>query len=240
MTQEQRTLSIQKMVSIIKSGLKSMVNKGYVTYFHNEREYTVYLSSSINVINLPRRRIPKRKADVARRIYSVYKKQLSKEKRRKQMIEVIDSIMGSGKSTWMINYINSHPEQQYLIVVPYLSEVSRYETTLKNFKGFQPKNRPGGKISDFKELVASGKNIITTHALIKNIDRECLDLLKVQNYSLVLDESMQVIEEYPIPQSDLKIILDNEYIKISDNGFIIWNNENAGAKEYKGKWLKEN
>lgn len=53
MTQEQRTLSIQKMVSIIKSGLKSMVNKGYVTYFHKEREYTVYLSSSINVINLP-------------------------------------------------------------------------------------------------------------------------------------------------------------------------------------------
>lgn len=160
-------------------------------------------------------------------------------KKNMHKIEVIDSIMGSGKSTWMINYINSHPEQQYLIVVPYLSEVSRYETTLKNFKGFQPKNRPGGKISDFKELVASGKNIITTHALIKNIDRECLDLLKVQNYSLVLDESMHVIEEYPIPQSDLKIILDNEYIKISDNGFIIWNNENAGAKEYKGKWLKE-
>lgn len=53
MTQEQRTLSIQKMASIIKSGLKSMVNKGYVTYFHKEREYTVYLSSSINVINLP-------------------------------------------------------------------------------------------------------------------------------------------------------------------------------------------
>lgn len=53
MTQEQRTFSIQKMVSIIKSGLKSMVNKGYVTYSHNEREYTVYLSSSINVINLP-------------------------------------------------------------------------------------------------------------------------------------------------------------------------------------------
>lgn len=155
------------------------------------------------------------------------------------MIQVIDSIMGSGKSTWMINYINDHPDQQYLIVVPYLSEVSRYETTLENIKGFQPKNRPGGKISDFKELVASGRNIVTTHALIKNIDRECLDLLKVQNYNLILDESMQVIEEYPIPQSDLKIILDNEYIKISENGFVVWNNENEDAKEYKGKWLKE-
>lgn len=27
--------------------------KEYVTYFQKEREYTVYLSSSINVINLP-------------------------------------------------------------------------------------------------------------------------------------------------------------------------------------------
>lgn len=155
------------------------------------------------------------------------------------MIQVIDSIMGSGKSTWMIKYINSHPEQQYLIVVPYLSEVNRYEVALENIKGFQPRNKPGGKISDFKELVASGRNIVTTHALLKNIDRECLNLLQVQNYNLILDEAMQVIEEYHIPQSDLKIILNNEYIKISDDGFVIWNNENENAKEYKGKWAKE-
>ena len=93
--------------------------------------------------------------------------------------------MGSGKSTWMISYINSHPEQQYLIVVPYLSEVNRYEVALENIKGFQPRNKPGGKISDFKELVASGRNIVTTHALLKNIDRECLNLLQVQNYNLI-------------------------------------------------------
>lgn len=155
------------------------------------------------------------------------------------MIHVIDSIMGSGKSTWMINYINDHPDQQYLIVVPYLSEVDRYETTLQNIKGFQPKNKPGGKISDFKELVASGNSIVTTHALIKNIDRECLNLLKVQNYNLILDETIQVIEEYHIPQSDLKIILDNEYIKISEDGFVFWNNDNEDAKNYKGKWAKE-
>lgn len=154
------------------------------------------------------------------------------------MIHVIDSMMGSGKSTWMINYINDHPDKQYLIVVPYLSEVSRYETALQNIKGFQPKNKKGNKISDFKQLICQGKNIVTTHALIKNIDRECLDLLKIQNYNLVLDESLQVIEEYTIPQSDLQIILDNKYIVISDDGYIIWNENNPRVKDYTGKWLK--
>ena len=69
------------------------------------------------------------------------------------MIQVIDSIMGSGKSTWMINYINSHPEQQYLIVVPYLSEVNRYEVALENIKGFQPRNKHGNFLKSLKPVV---------------------------------------------------------------------------------------
>lgn len=32
------------------------------------------------------------------------------------MIKIIDSIMGSGKSTWMINHINQHPKNQYFII----------------------------------------------------------------------------------------------------------------------------
>lgn len=52
MTQEQRTFSIQKMVSILKSSINSLVNKGHITCQHSEREYTILLSSSINVINL--------------------------------------------------------------------------------------------------------------------------------------------------------------------------------------------
>lgn len=52
MTQKQRTLSIQKMVSILKSAISSLVNRRCITYQHSEREYTISLSSSINVINL--------------------------------------------------------------------------------------------------------------------------------------------------------------------------------------------
>ena len=41
------------------------------------------------------------------------------------MIQVIDSIMGSGKTTWAINYMNSHPDERFIYVTPRLKEVDR-------------------------------------------------------------------------------------------------------------------
>ena len=40
-------------------------------------------------------------------------------------ITVIDSIMGSGKSTWAFNFINSNPEKKYLYVTPFIDECAR-------------------------------------------------------------------------------------------------------------------
>lgn len=52
MTQVQRTFAIQKMASILKSAINSLVNKRYITCQYSERKYTISLSSSVNVINL--------------------------------------------------------------------------------------------------------------------------------------------------------------------------------------------
>ena len=35
------------------------------------------------------------------------------------MIKVVDSLMGSGKTSWAIREMNAHPEQRYLYVTPY-------------------------------------------------------------------------------------------------------------------------
>lgn len=61
MTQEQRTLSIQKMESILKSAITSLVNKGYITCQHTERRYTFSFSASINVINLSEMEVQREK-----------------------------------------------------------------------------------------------------------------------------------------------------------------------------------
>ena len=42
-----------------------------------------------------------------------------------QKITVIDSVMGSGKSSYAIQYINSHQNENILYVTPLLSEIDR-------------------------------------------------------------------------------------------------------------------
>ena len=160
-------------------------------------------------------------------------------KKNMHKIQIIDSIMGSGKSTWMINYINSHPEQQYLIVVPYLSEVNRYMESTINISTFEPKNWDKSKIDDFKQLIIDRKNIITTHQLIKKIDEECLGLLQLQDYHLIIDEALDVVEKLDIMNDDLKIILNNNYITVSENGYVKWNNKNQDANTYNGDLFED-
>ena len=96
--------------------------------------------------------------------------------------------MGAGKSTYAINMINRNPEKQYLIVLPFLSEIQRYKENISNCGIVEPRSWGMSKSTNLKELIKRGKNIITTHQLIQRIDNETLDLLEEQNYTLVLDE----------------------------------------------------
>jgi len=41
------------------------------------------------------------------------------------MIQIIDSIMGSGKTTWAIRFMNEHPQNRYIYITPYLQEAER-------------------------------------------------------------------------------------------------------------------
>ena len=39
------------------------------------------------------------------------------------LITVVDAVMGTGKSTWLINEVNANPKKKYIILTPYLPEV---------------------------------------------------------------------------------------------------------------------
>ena len=43
----------------------------------------------------------------------------------KNMINIIDSIMGSGKTTFMINYMKENPDKRFFVVTPFLEEIER-------------------------------------------------------------------------------------------------------------------
>lgn len=162
-----------------------------------------------------------------------------KRKRRINMIYIIDSIMGSGKSTWIISQVNANPSRQYLIVVPLLSEVERYLSEISGIHPVEPKNKGASKLEDLKKLISEGKTIVTTHQLLQKVDTECMELLKKQNYTFIIDEALEVVEQYTISKDDFKAMVEGEYVSVDEKGFVVWNNDNPDKANYAGTRWKD-
>lgn len=139
-------------------------------------------------------------------------------------VKVIDGVMGLGKSSAAINYINSLDDDTKIIyVTPYLDEVDRIKDSCKK-KGFKsPKWKGGRKINDLKELIRAGDNVVTTHALFHHFDDELIDMCWVGNYILFLDEVTEVISPHEglKSKSDLNLFLDN-YGDVDERGIVRW------------------
>lgn len=163
------------------------------------------------------------------------KKQVLEDLNQNEKIIIVDAIMGTGKSTFMINeVINKNPQWHYLCVVPTLDEIKRYEENIK-VDSFDPR-KYGTKTKDLQRLIASGQNIVTTHALIEKIDDVTIDLLRKSNYVLIIDECLDVVHQYErnFKSSDRKSIFNDGYVITDDKGFLIWNSEKE--KGYDGRW----
>lgn len=154
-------------------------------------------------------------------------------------VNVVDSIMGSGKTSAAINYIKESPDDLKIIyVTPYITEVERIKQACANKKFIEPikYTNQTPKIVHLKELLNKGKNIVTTHALFHHFDDEVIDLCYSQNYVLFMDEVTDVIEQYQIEKVDLDILLD-KFVDINRNtGLLEWRD---GADDYKGRFREE-
>ncbi|MGG4042360.1 hypothetical protein [Bacillus smithii] len=135
-------------------------------------------------------------------------------------VQVIDAIMGAGKTTWALNLIENSPtDQKFIYITPFLTEVERVIKTIKSRAFVQPTNavEGGRKLNSLKKQIENGDNIAATHALFEMADDELIELLQTSNYTLILDEVMDVIEKASVSPSDMRLLLDKEYIKIVNN-----------------------
>lgn len=156
-------------------------------------------------------------------------------------VNVIDAIMGAGKTSAIINMINeSSEDEKFLVITPYLDEITRYRKFCsgKNFKtpSFLKIEDNASKLNGIKELIGRGDNIVSTHALFQRFDNELIDLCRVHNYTLVMDEVANVIEEYELTKQDLEV-LKSTYVDINpDTRQLIWKEEYS---DYRGKFENE-
>lgn len=151
-------------------------------------------------------------------------------------IKVVDMIMGSGKSSAAINYINDNPDKKFLYITPTISEVDRIIHKCGKNRFFKPNNgKFKTKLQSIRFLLNKGCNIASTHALFHIFDTEVTEICKKQGYTLIMDEVTDVVEPYNISPYDAKNILNN-YVNVdSETGLLKWKIEQAS---YSGEFDK--
>lgn len=152
-------------------------------------------------------------------------------------VMIVDAIMGAGKSQSIINHINKDTDSRFLVITPYLDEVKRYKQYCagKNFKTPIFENGQT-KLDDIKKLISKGENIISTHALFQRFDNELIDMCRAANYTLIMDEVANVVDEYSISKQDFQVLVST-YADINpETKQLIWKDEHTN---YIGKFENE-
>lgn len=142
-------------------------------------------------------------------------------------VHVLDGIMGSGKTTEVLKWIDKNPNERYIYVSPLLTEVDvggRIHESLKNVIFEVPVNDNGSKSESFLELLQDGVNIACTHSLYLSMSQEHFNLISKHGYIVIIDEELDVIESFDkYSISDLEWLYDNNCVEISDeDGMVTW------------------
>lgn len=103
-----------------------------------------------------------------------------------------------------------------------------YDTSHKLYSKFfqhpTASNKDGSKLTGLTSLLEQGHNITTTHALFRSLTKEHLDLIKSQNYLLVIDEVLSVYTEYLEIKNELPKLLENKIMFLDTDGVTLrWN-----------------
>ncbi len=141
-------------------------------------------------------------------------------------IHIIDAMMGSGKTTYVIDYMNSQSDtKRFIYITPNLSECERIANACPKLDFKEPivDKRHRTKLKSLEKLIKEKENIVSTHALLKNFTKDTLELLIEAGYHLILDEAIEPCENYTLSKSDIKILFDSQFVDIADDGItLVW------------------
>lgn len=145
---------------------------------------------------------------------------------------VIDSIMGSGKTTKIIEELRqANPEQdRFLVITPYLDEVERFTNEVPELNFKKTKDSEKSNLAVLHELLAAGENIASTHALFTRWNSQTLELLEKNHYHLIIDETVNCLREYgsedsELASNDIMLLVDSGLVGVTETSCLEWNGE---------------
>lgn len=150
-------------------------------------------------------------------------------------IYLVDEVMSSGKSHWMLNKMKEWNEsnkfKQFVYLSPLLSEVGgvkcnqtnkylsgRIQKQLPDMKFKYPIPVKGSKRSHSLELLHQGENISATHNLFLNLDKSCSDLIKEYDNVLVIDECLDAYQQFRgISKKSLALLIEQGIFSVDQD-----------------------
>lgn len=156
---------------------------------------------------------------------------------KKVDMSIVDSIMGTGKTTAALQKINrdclmcdtfDSYGPRYIYVTPFLDEVERVIKDTQHF--YQPKELGNGKLDSLHDLLYDRRNIVCTHALFLRANKETMRLINYGKYVLILDEALEILHEYnsivprdkQVNNKTVKWLLKNHSLKVDDSYNASW------------------
>ena len=144
-------------------------------------------------------------------------------------IEILDAVMGSGKTTGMIKWMKDNPQYRFMYVSPLLSEVDyRIPTECAELSFKSPETtHKKTKSQHLLDLLEEGENVSFTQSLFMNMSKEHLMWIEENEYVLIIDEEIDFIEPYrgSFGTGDIITLERHNHIYIEEDnlGKVVWN-----------------
>jgi hypothetical protein len=143
-------------------------------------------------------------------------------------IELLDSIMGSGKTQGVIQWMLNNPQNKYLYVSPMLTEVEeRIPTACQALEFTYPCTEEyKTKGQHLLKLLEEGCNVSFTHSLFTDLTKQHLALIRKHEYVLIVDEEVAFIEPYKgnYSRDDIVSLEKAGHIRVEEDnlGRVVW------------------
>lgn len=121
-------------------------------------------------------------------------------------IKICDAIMGAGKSSAAINYMNAHPERRFIYITPFLGEAARIRQACPDLHFREPSNKLSEydykKFKHINALIQNGENITSTHSLFTRFSTDMIGVIREHGYTLIIDEDLNCLQKCDVLLAD--------------------------------------
>lgn len=158
------------------------------------------------------------------------------------MIHVVDAMMGMGKTSAAIQYMKDNAAtKRFLFITPYIEEADRVKSMCCELDFVSPidgiKEYGYTKSSHLMALAKDGRNIAMSHKLFSLCSPEAIDMIRAMNYTVIIDEVMEVFEKMMINDDDFDILRNSGWLighGVGENSDYVYY-EQAADKRYHGR-----